>query len=140
MPLAQPVHGSEAVLCVQCGFDRKAGKKISTETVKKVEARKLGPPNAAAKAAAAKAGAPNPYASPQSPAKPYNSDAQLTVMDYLFIIFCGWIALIVAIVYMVQGNPKGKPMLIAWCIVQAIAFGIGIIIGVVGAMMEASAA
>jgi hypothetical protein len=58
-------------------------------------------------------------------------------MDYLFCIFCGWIALIVIIIYLVQGNPKGKPMLIVWCVVQAIGFGIGLAFGVLGAMMEA---
>lgn len=39
----------EAVLCVQCGYDRKAKRKVGTQSVKKVEARKLGGPNAAAK-------------------------------------------------------------------------------------------
>jgi hypothetical protein len=44
----------EAVLCVECGYNRKSGKKLQVETVKKVEAKKLGPPTAAAKAAAGK--------------------------------------------------------------------------------------
>ncbi|MBW3598324.1 MAG: hypothetical protein KY475_13760 [Planctomycetes bacterium] len=39
----------EAVLCIQCGFDRQKGKKVKVETIKKVEARKLGPPTATAK-------------------------------------------------------------------------------------------
>ncbi len=129
----------ESVLCIECGYDRKTGRKINVETVKKVEAKKLGPPSAAAKAGAAKA---NPYASPGaagSAVKPYNPDAQLTTMDYLFVIFCGWIALLVAIIYLIQGNPKGKPMIIAWFVVQAIAFGIGIVLGVIAAVMGVSA-
>lgn len=40
----------EAVLCIECGFDRKAKRKVTTQTVKKAEARKLsGPPRDAAK-------------------------------------------------------------------------------------------
>jgi hypothetical protein len=44
----------ESVLCVECGYNRKTGKKMGVETVKKVEVKKLGPPTAAAKAAAGK--------------------------------------------------------------------------------------
>jgi hypothetical protein len=134
----------EALLCIHCGFDRKTGKNLTTEKLKKVEVKKLGPPTAAAKAGAAKSAAKagaaplNPYASPAGyAASASQPSAELTALDYLFCIFCGWIALIVIIIYMVQGNPKGKPMLIVWCIVQAIGFGIGLMLGVVGAMMEA---
>jgi hypothetical protein len=131
----------EAVLCIHCGFDRKAGKKLTTETIKKVEIKKLGPPTAAAKAGAAKASgaAPvNPYASPSAyTASTSAPAAELSAMDYLFCIFCGWIALIVIIIYIAQGNPKGKPMLIVWCVVQAIGFAIGFVLGIMGAVMNA---
>jgi hypothetical protein len=120
----------EALLCIHCGYNRKTGKKLTTEKIKKVEAKKLGAPTAAAKAGAAKsaasAGALNPYASPGSAAPARSAEAQLTVMDYLFVIFCGGIALIVAIIYIIQGNPKGMPLLKAWAVVTAIAFVINV--------------
>jgi hypothetical protein len=130
----------EAVLCVHCGFDRKTGKKLATQTIKKVEAKKLGAPTAAAKAGAAKSAATqsalNPYASPGSAAPARTAEAQLTVMDYLFVIFCGGIALIVAIIYIIQGNPKGMPLLKAWAIVTAIAFVINVGITVMMIAMQ----
>jgi hypothetical protein len=59
-------------------------------------------------------------------------------VDYLFVILCSGIALIVAIIYLIQGHPKGKPLLIAWAVVQAIALGIGLIVGVIMGIMQAS--
>jgi hypothetical protein len=147
-PSCNEFMAPEALLCIHCGYDRKSKKKLATQTIKKVEAKKLGPPNEAAKAGAAKAAAKaaaqplNPYASPAAQAASagsYSSGAELTAMDWLFVIFCHNIALIVAIIYLCTGNPKGKPLLVAWAIVAAISFGLGIVIGLVLAVMGAAA-
>lgn len=128
-PACGAAMAAEAVLCIECGYNRQTGKKIGMQTVKKVEAKKLGPPPPSK----------GPSKKSKSSSKAYNPDAQLTAIDYLFVFLCGWIALIVAIIYMAQGNPKGKPMLIAWCVIQAIMFGIGMAIGTIMAISGATA-
>jgi hypothetical protein len=70
-------------------------------------------------------------------AKPLaNPDEDLTVFDWMMIVFCCWAALIMSIVYMVQGKKKGVKLLIAIVVVNVIAFFIGVVIGVVQVLMN----
>ncbi len=43
---------------------------------------------------------------------PAQSDADLTVLDWILAILCSGIGCIVGIVYLVQGKPKGTKMLV----------------------------
>ncbi|TWT87158.1 hypothetical protein Mal64_26930 [Pseudobythopirellula maris] len=57
-------------------------------------------------------------------------DEQLGVFEWIIAILCSNIGCIVAIVYIIQGKPKGKKMLMVVACVYVITFIIGVIIGV----------
>jgi predicted RNA-binding Zn-ribbon protein involved in translation (DUF1610 family) len=62
--------------------------------------------------------------------KAYSSeDENLTVGEWVLGILCSGIACIVAIVWMIQGKPKGKKLLFVALAVQAIGVVIQVIIG-----------
>ncbi|MBI3099025.1 MAG: hypothetical protein HYY93_12410 [Planctomycetes bacterium] len=60
------------------------------------------------------------------------SGEALTPAEWVFAILCGNIACIVAIIWMIQGNPKGKKLFLVTLVTQVVAFFIGMIMGAVG--------
>lgn len=63
----------------------------------------------------------------QKAAKAGDSDAEMQTVDWLLAIFCGFIGCLFAIVYMIQGKPKGSKMLLVailanviWGVAQAV--------------------
>jgi predicted RNA-binding Zn-ribbon protein involved in translation (DUF1610 family) len=70
--------------------------------------------------------------------KKYRSEDQdIGVGEVALAILCTWIALIVGIVWMAQGKPKGAKMLKVVAIVIGLSFVFGLIIGVLQVAMQA---
>jgi hypothetical protein len=65
-----------------------------------------------------------------------SGDEDLGPFDWVLAILCTNIALIVGIVWLITGNPKGKKMLMVCGIVYAVGFAIGFMIGVLGALNQ----
>lgn len=59
---------------------------------------------------------------------PSGESDELSVVDWVLAILCSSIGCIVGIVYMVQGKPKGKKLLIVSLIVMAVAFVINVLV------------
>jgi len=59
------------------------------------------------------------------------ADRDLSVVDWLLCIFCGCIGLIMGLVYVSQGKPKGKKMIIIVLVLGAI----GAVLSIVGQML-----
>ncbi|MEX0713617.1 MAG: hypothetical protein WD278_14765 [Pirellulales bacterium] len=54
-------------------------------------------------------------------------EVELSGLDWALAILCGGVACIIAIVWLVQGHPKGTKMLVATLVAQAIWFGVWLI-------------
>jgi predicted RNA-binding Zn-ribbon protein involved in translation (DUF1610 family) len=60
-----------------------------------------------------------------------SEDESLGIAEVVLAILCTWVALIMGIVWMVQGKPKGVKMVGLVALVIVISFGIGVVIGIV---------
>jgi hypothetical protein len=76
--------------------------------------------------------APMNSATPKKYAAQNSDDDNMGVLNWLLILFCGVIGLVVAIIYTVQGKGKGPKMLM----VAGILFVIGFVLGLIRAFAE----
>jgi predicted RNA-binding Zn-ribbon protein involved in translation (DUF1610 family) len=65
-----------------------------------------------------------------------SGEADMELIDWLLAILCGNIGCIVAIVYIVQGKPKGTKMLLVCICVQVIAFVIGFVFQMIAVSVQ----
>lgn len=126
-----------AILCVACGFNTKTNKQTASSSdgaalAKREEYFAQQAAKAEAQQAKVLKSGPTGAGGMTVAAKP---EAELTALDYVFCILCGGIALVVSIIYLVTGNPKGKKMLIVTLAAQAVFFVIGFVLGIVMQMM-----
>lgn len=129
-----------AVLCIACGYNTKTGKQTASIS----DGAALAKREAYFELQAAKANAQQAkilgsgsVTSSGTKVKESNPAAELSTLDYVFCILCGWIATIVCIIYLVTGNPRGLPMLKVNLIAQAVMFVLGIVLGAVMGTMSA---
>ncbi len=122
---------ADAVICVHCGLDRRSGKKVAVTRIKEAPRPSL------------EVG--SPYKSPQAGGAASgkrgssSTEENLTIVEILFAILCTNIACILALIWLVMGNPKGKKMFVVVVIVYAVAIAIGVVIGLIQVAMEAGA-
>lgn len=61
-----------------------------------------------------------------------SDDEDLTALEWVVAILCTNIGCILAIIWMIQGKPKGSKMLAVCILVNVVAFAIGIMAGLLG--------
>lgn len=127
-----------AVLCISCGFNTQTKKQLSSSSDGAAIARRQ---EIYAQQAAKANAKPIMAGGKSSTSSTSKSDdgVELGPLDYLFCFFCTGIALIVAIIYIVQGNPRGKKLLVAALICVAIGTVLNIIafsVGIVGGLSQ----
>jgi hypothetical protein len=96
-----------AVICVRCGFNTQTGKQLRTVSDTDAQQRR--------DAAYAKQAMRGDKISRQKKGSYSSSgggaDADLSVLEILFCVLCAGIGVIVGLIYLVTGNPKGGKML-----------------------------
>ncbi len=127
------------VLCLSCGFNTQTKKQLGRTSDGAALARRQEIYAQQAAKANAKPVKGAPTKSSPSAISGGDDSVELSMLDYLFCIFCGGIALVVSIIYIVQGNPRGMKMLKVILLVSAISAGLGFLGGLVGGLAGLSA-
>lgn len=131
-PSCQAAMAEGAVICIQCGYNTKTNKKLVRQADS--DATKRRDEIYAGQAARAAAMKPRSGAGSGGSGGSYAAErpeATLTTLEILFCIFCNTIALIVGVIYLVTGNPKGPAMLKVSGIVLLVAVVIRVVATVV---------
>lgn len=127
------------VLCITCGFNTQTKKRVNSSSDGAALARRQEIYAQQAAKANAKPVKNAPTKSGSTVASGGDDTVELSMLDYLFCIFCGGIALVVSIIYIIQGNPRGMKMLKVILIVSAVSSGLGFIVGFIGGLAGVTA-